>query len=65
MANCRYEFTGIKKNGTTDKVQVSAATYKLAEQQARKTLVRIEGRLRLSDDVADALDGSGGKAALA
>lgn len=65
MATSRYEFTGIKKNGQQDKVQVSAMNFSLAEKQAKKTLVRITQRVRVPDEVAEALDGNSGKAALA
>ncbi|MDU8350667.1 hypothetical protein RYA05_02045 [Pseudomonas syringae pv. actinidiae] len=62
MANSRYEFTGIKKDGKTDKVQVSALNLKLAEQQAKKTFVRITQTVRMRDDVAAALDGTAASA---
>jgi len=58
MANSRYEFTGIKKDGKTDKVQVTALNLKMAEQQAKKTLVRITQTIRMRDDVASVLDGA-------
>ena len=62
MANSRYEFTGINKDGKTDKVQVSALNLKLAEQQAKKTFVRITQTVRMRDDVAAALDGTAASA---
>ena len=62
MANSRYEFTCIKKDGKTDKVQVSALNLKLAEQQAKKTFVRITQTVRMRDDVAAALDGTAASA---